>query len=84
MFLNKFMVLTRKGSYRDTRIKFPAILSGEVNQRKEYVKRSEVTRALSPFREVNYDEKPILLMDGISIVGRHLDVLLTLSARFRR
>jgi len=54
MFLNKFMVLTRKGSYRDTRIKFPAILSGEVNQRKEYVKRSEVTRALSPFREVNH------------------------------
>jgi hypothetical protein len=48
-----------------------------------YGKRFGVARALSLFKEVNRNEKPILLVDGIPIVSRHLDVYLTLCAGFR-
>jgi hypothetical protein len=35
------------------------------------------------FKEVYGNEKPILLVDGIPIVSRHLDVHLTICARLR-
>ena len=77
------MLLLINHILRETELNLLTTLSGDVKL-KHTSEALWVARALSLFKEANDNEKPILLMDGIPIVSRYLDVHLTISVGLRR